>query len=180
MKKGIMFILLAFLLIGCTANKPSNLNNIDKENDTPVVEPEPIERKQQYSFGPIADLSRIDDSTKEHLQSYLDKLGDPIKDIITFNGISTFYDDDGYLYVDLFIRNGCSYSVFNINATLDIIEDGHVIASAPFVFTVRDFGELESNMSRPWTILYYPEDVKNINAKLTKVEIQVRDLQYEY
>lgn len=176
MRKVIIMLLLVFSLLGCTANNVSSPNNIEDINPAPEV----TIKKQQYSFGPMADLSMIDDSTKEGLQNYLDKLGDPSKDTITFNGIDYYYSEDGSLFIDLFVRNGHSYSVFNVNITLDIIQDGKVIASAPFTFTLGDFGELPANMSRPWTILYYPEDIKDKKTKLMKFDIKARDLQYEY
>lgn len=177
MRRVIILILLTFLLLGCTASKVSSPNESIEKNE-PVSEP--ILKKQQYSFGPMADLSKIDDKTKQELQDQLDRLGDPPKDRVTFNGISAFYDEDGSLVVDLFIRNGYSYPVFNLEATLDIIENGKIIASAPFSFILHDFGELPSNTSRPWTILYYPEDIKDKQSELIEYDIKVSNLQYEY
>ncbi|MFU0824818.1 SLAP domain-containing protein [Clostridium sp.] len=178
MKRAIMLILVTFLLVGCMTNKVSSSNEGIQNNNEPVSES--TLKKQQYSFGPMADLSRIDDATKQELQNHLDKLGDPPTNRITFNGISAFYNEDGSLLVDIFIRNGYSYSVFNLEATLDIIKDGKIIASAPFYFNVQEFGELPSNVSRPWTILYYPEDIKFKENQLSEFDINVNNLQYEY
>ena len=177
MKRVIILISLIFLLLGCTADKVNSPNE-SLEEVKPAVEH--VLKKQQYSFGPMADLSVIDEKTKQELQSKLNRLGDPVKDKIDFNEISAVYDEDGALFVDIFVRNGYSNPVFNIEATLDVVENGKVIASAPFKFTLDEFGELQEGTSRPWTIYYYPEDVKNRESKLKEYTIEVSNIQYEF
>lgn len=177
MKRAIILISLTFFLLGCTADKVSSPNN-DLKNNMAVENH--ISKQQHYSFGPIADVSKIDKKTKEELQNKLNSLGDPIRDKLTFYVLDCYYDEDGGLFVDVFIRNGYSYPVFNINATLDIINGDQLVATADFDFTSEEFGSLSENDSRPWTIYYYPEDIKNKETNLSQVEIHVSNLQYEF
>lgn len=187
MKKIIILIIslmyFVFLFIGCNPNDTSSSSK--KINNKPIVN-KPVVKNQKYNFGPMADLAKIDDETKMKLQNILNNLGESKKDSISFNIIGVSYNKDGSLIVDLFIRNGNSYSVFNIDSQLDVIKDGKSIASASFNFIKEDFGTLEANTSRPWTILYYPEDLKvkdtEIKDKelLGKIVLNGKKVQYEY
>lgn len=177
MRRVIILISLTFFLLGCTTDKVSSPNN-DLDNNS-VIE-KPVSKQQHYSFGPIADVSKIDQKTKEELQSKLNSLGDPIRDKLTFYVLDCYYDEDGGLFVDVFIRNGYTYPVFNISATLDIMKGSQIIATAAFDFASEEFGSLSENDSRPWTIYYYPEDIKNKEANLSQAEIHVSNLQYEF
>lgn len=176
MKRMLTLIIISFifLLTGCVAQKnPNSSNNSLKNNNVSQV-------NQKYSFGPVADLAKINDKKKEELQSVLNGLGDIPKDKILFNSINARFNQDGSLIVDLFVRNGHEESIFNIDVRLNLIEDGKVVASAPFSFTREEFGVLESKNSRPWTILYYPEDLKEKNIKIDSISIEGENIQYEY
>lgn len=179
----ISLIYFIFLLIGCNSNDTSSSSK--KIDNKPIIN-KPVVKNQKYSFGPMADLSKIDDETKKKLQNVLNNLGDSEKDAISFNPIGVYYNKDGSLIIDLFIRNGNSYSVFNIDSQLDVVKDGKIIASASFNFIKEDFGVLEPNTSRPWTILYYPEDLKVKDTEMKDVELSNKivlngkNIQYEY
>ncbi|ABK60488.1 SLAP domain-containing protein [Clostridium novyi] len=170
----LMLISFIFLFTGCGIQKNQNSsNNSLKDKNVPKV-------NQKYSFGPLADLAKINDKKKEELQNVLNNLGDISKDQVSFNPINARFNQDGSLIVDLFIRNGHEESIFNIDVRLNLIENGRVVASAPFSFTKEEFGVLESNNSRPWSILYYPEDLKEKNIKIDSISIEGENIQYEY
>lgn len=180
MKKLIILIILPILVMffGCSKNI-TNHSNKDKGNEAPVTD-DNTAKNQKYSFGPMADTSKIDDETKKYLQSFLNKLGDPAKDKITFEVMSTKYESDGSLVVDVFVRNGNPETVFNIDTTLQLIENNVVIATADFKFNLEDFGNLPKDISRPWTILYYPEDMKNKGIKIKNPIIKPTKCEYEF
>ncbi|KOA18314.1 hypothetical protein CLHOM_32110 [Clostridium homopropionicum DSM 5847] len=181
MKKLIILIILPILVLffGCSKNN-TNLSDKDKGNEAPVTDDNNIVKNQKYSFGPMADASKIDDETKRYLQDFLNKLGDPTKDKITFEVMRTKYESDGSLMVDIFIRNGNPETVFNIDTTLQLIENDVVIATADFKFTLEDFGKLPKDTSRPWTILYFPEDMKNKDIKIKNPIIKSTKCEYEF
>lgn len=170
----LMLILVVFLFTSCgIQNNQNSSNNSLKDKNVPKI-------NQKYSFGPLADLAKINDKKKEELQNLLNGLGNVSKDKVSFNPINARFNKDGSLIVDLFIRNGHEESIFNIDVRLNLIEDGRVVASAPFSFIREEFGVLEPNTSRPWSILYYPEDLKEKNIKIDKISIEGENIQYEY
>lgn len=196
--KKIAFLIIIMLLIsvGCdSANKDpeKNMNsssnnsvdnnvdnNVDNKDDKQKDNINTLEKNQKYSFGPIADLSKIDSATKAKLQDYLNKLGNPEKDTIGFKIIDGYFQEDGTLVLDLFIRNGYDYSIANIESDLEIVNEGKVIASANFELSEEEFGVLKSNESRPWTILFYPEDIVNTETEQKSFEIKARDILFEH
>lgn len=192
MKKMAFFIIIIMLIsVGCDSsnkdpekniNSLSNKNvdnkvnnNDDKDNNINTVE-----KNQKYSFGPIADLSKIDNETKVKLQECLNRLGNPEKDTMGFKIIDGYFDQDGALVLDLFIRNGYDYSIANIESDLEIVHEGKVVASANFNLSEEEFGVLKSNESRPWTILFYPEDIVSTEIDLKGLEIKARDILFEH
>jgi len=181
MKKLIVLIILPILLLffGCSKNN-TNPSDEDKGNEAPVTDENNTIKNQKYSFGPMADLSKIDNETQKYLQDFLNKLGDPPKDKITFEIMKTKYESDGSLIIDVFIRNGNQETVFNIDTTLQLVENDVVIAIADFNFTVEDLGKLPQDTSRPWTILYYPEDMKNKDIKINNPIIRCTKCEYEF
>ncbi|MCY6369779.1 SLAP domain-containing protein [Clostridium ganghwense] len=178
MEKIILSIMIFILLFsGCSfssINSPSNTEDMKKE-----TEQQEIIVNQKYSFGPAADLSIIDDKTKKELQEVLNKLGDVPKNTISFNGIEVRAQEDGAIVIDLFIRNGYSCEIYNIDSKLDIIVNEELVASGDFFFSKEEFGVLTSNMSRPWSIMYYPENIKNKEIKLENYIIK-STYQYEF
>lgn len=175
MKRGIAIIIsFMFFLTGCAIkNEVPSFNMALKDNERFI-------ENQKYSFGPMADLSKVDNETKSRLQQKLNNMGNVPKDELTFNPIKAYCNKDGSLVVDLFIRNGHKESIFNIDAKLKLVKSGRVIAEAPFNFIKDEFGVIDYNDSRPWTILYYPEDVRIKDVKLDGYTIEVENIQYEY
>lgn len=179
MKKVIILIILPiFLFLGCTTDNIEPSNKVT-DNKNVNVQQNNI-KNQKYSFGPMADLSKIDDQTKKELQVFLNKLGDVPKDKVTFNIMKAEFHEDGSLVIDLFVRNGHPYTIFDIDAKLEVIQEGKTVASANFNFVKEEFGELPANTSRPWSILYFPEDIKDKNINLDKITLKGVDYQYEY
>ncbi|KEI05573.1 SLAP domain-containing protein [Clostridium botulinum] len=175
MKRMVAFIIsFIFFLTGCAMHNKMDSSNTSLENK------EISKKNQKYSFGPIADLSKISDKKKIELQNSLNSFGDVPNNVVTFNPINAYYNDDGSLAIDLFVRNGHKEAIFNIDVNLKLIKDGKVIASAPFSFVKEEFGVIESNNSRPWTILYYPEDIHIKDVKLDSYVIEGENIQYEY
>ncbi len=180
--KRLIFILIIIwvLFIGCVANntdssnKDINNKNVSSEND------DISKTKQKYSFGPMADLSQINDETKQYLQELINKLGNTKENQIAFNIIDGVFEEDGALVVDLFIRNGYSYSIANISCDFKIIQNGNIIATANFELDEEHFGILSSKDSRPWSLLFFPEDVINKNLKLEGATIEATNIQLEY
>lgn len=175
MKRIMAFIIsFIFFLTGCAIHNKMDSSNTSSENK------KICKKNQKYSFGPTADLSKISNEKKIKLQNLLNNLGNVPNDMVTFNPINSYYNDDGSLTVNLFIRNGHKEAIFNIDVNLKLIKDGKVIASAPFSFIKEEFGVIESNDSRPWTILYYPEDIHIKDVKLDSYVIEGENIQYEY
>ncbi len=178
MKKIISLIAIFIILLsGCNSSAAKSYKDVDN------IKKEKKEQKvvvnQQYSFGPAADLSAIDDETKKEIQEFLNKLGDMPKDTISFNSMGIRYLEEGSIVIDLLIRNGYSYPIYNIDAKLDIAVNEEVVASGDFFFSKEEFGVLPPNMSRPWSIMYYPEDIKNKEIRLENYTIK-STYQYEF
>lgn len=179
MKKAIILIILSIILFSaCSKNNISSSNN--RDNEIQGIQDNKNIKNQKYSFGPMADLSMIDAETKKGLQEFLNNLGDVPKDTITFNIMKAELMEDGSIAVDLFVRNGHTYDVFNIDTRLELIENNKVVATAQFEFAKDEFGVLPKDNSRPWTILYYPEDVKDNNFQIKDVTIKVDKYEYEF
>lgn len=178
MKKIISLIAIFMILFsGCNSSVAKSYKDVDS------IKKEKKEQKvvvnQQYSFGPAADLSAIDDETKKEIQEFLNKLGDTPKDTISFNNMGIRYLEEGSIVIDLLIRNGYSYPIYNIEAKLDIAVNKEVVASGNFFFSKEEFGVLPPNMSRPWSIMYYQEDIKNKEIRLENYTIK-STYQYEF
>lgn len=163
MKRILSFVLLfCFLITGCTSVNSKN-NNSDKANkkEDKVIH-------QKYSFGPNTDSSSVSPEVKDKLQEHIDKLGDPEKDDIIFNGVSAKFQEDGSLELIVFIRNGYSYSVRDIEAKVDVKKNNEVVATANFILSKDVFGILEAKESRIWTLIYKPENVLKHEVNLTE------------
>lgn len=178
MKKIISLIAIFIILFsGCNSSVAKSYKDVD--NIKKEKKEQKIVVNQQYSFGPAADLSAIDDETKKEIQEFLNKLGDMPKDTISFNSMGIRYLEEGSIVIDLLIRNGYSYPIYNIDAKLDIAVNEEVVASGDFFFSKEEFGVLPPNMSRPWSIMYYPEDIKNKEIRLENYTIK-STYQYEF
>lgn len=181
--KRILFLLIIILLLsaGCTSNdinsSKENINN--SSTDIHKDDKNIIDNNQKYSFGPMADLSKISNDTKQQLQELLNELGDVESDQITFEIIDAGFQEDGGLILDLFIRNGYSYAITNIDCDIKIIKQDKIIASANFQLIEREFGVLPSNTSRPWSIMFFPEDILIENAELKDCTIKAENIQFE-
>ncbi|MCY6355450.1 SLAP domain-containing protein [Clostridium sp. ZS2-4] len=181
-----LIVIFIILFSGCNSSAAKSYkdgDNIKKQQKEQQEQKEQKEQKavinQQYSFGPAADLSVIDDETKKEIQEFLNKLGDVPKDTISFNSMGLRYLEEGEIVIDLLVRNGYSYSIFNLDVKLDIVVNEEVVASENFFFSKEDFGVLPPNMSRPWSIIYYPEEIKNDKIKLENYTIK-STYQYEF
>lgn len=178
MKKIISLIIIFIILFsGCNSSVAKSYKDVD--NIKKEQKEQKVVANQQYSFGPAADLSVIDDETKKEIQEFLNKLGDIPKDTISFNSMGIRYLEEGAIVIDLLIRNGYSYPIYNIDAKLDIVVNEEVVASGDFFFSKEDFGVLPANMSRPWSIIYYPEEIKNKEIELENYTIK-STYQYEF
>lgn len=178
MKKIISLIIIFIILFsGCSSSPAKSYN--DDNNIKKEQKEQKVIVNQQYSFGPAADLSVIDNETKKEIQEFLNKLGDMPKDAISFNSMELRYLEEGAIVIDLLVRNGKKYPIYNIDAKLDIAVNEEVVASGDFFFSKEDFGVLPPNMSRPWSIMYYPEDIKNKEIKLQNYTIK-STYQYEF
>lgn len=182
MKKIILLLIFILLLfIGCTSNNinSSNKNTTDSSTNPNGNKNLPV-NNQKYSFGPMADLSKIDGETKQQLQDLLNKLGDVEDDQITFHIIDAAFQEDGALILDLFIRNGYPYSIANISCDLQVLEQEDIIASANFELIESEFGVLPAKSSRPWSILFLPEDIVTKEVKSKNYTIKALDILFEH
>lgn len=171
MKKIISLIIIFIILFsGCNSSPAKSYN--DDDNIKKDQTEQKVVVNQQYSFGPAADLSVIDNETKKEIQEILNKLGDMPKDTISFNSMEIRYLEEGAIVIDLLIRNGYSYPIYNIDAKLDIAVNEEVVASGDFFFAKEEFGVLPPNMSRPWSIIYYREYIENKEIKLENYTIK--------
>lgn len=177
--KKIISLLTIFIVLfsGCSSSVAKSYK--DDDNIKKEQKEQQVVVNQQYSFGPAADLSVIDNETKKEIQEFLNTLGDMPKDTISFNSMELRYLEEGEIVIDLVIRNGYSYPIYNIDAKLDIAVNEEIVASGDFFFSEEDFGVLPPNMSRPWSIIYYPEDIKNKGIKLENYAIK-STYQYEF
>ena len=151
-----VLLIFCFIFVGCSS-KPISDNK---------------SQNQKYSFGPRVNENEVTKETKEKLQEYINKLGSPEEDNISFHGISAKFTDDGSLEVVMFVRNGYKKAVWDIKSDIQIKKDNNIIASANFMFTKEEFGVLEKNESRVWTIVYKPEFIKNSNVDLSEYVLE--------
>lgn len=170
MKKIIgVILIICFLITGCGKEqvKENNFKDGNKGEVASNVKSKDEDLKtQNFSFGPKVNQDEVSQETKNQLQGYLDKLGNPEKDNISFNGFSAKFRQDGALVLSVFIRNGYNYTVYNIDAKVDIKKNGEVIATATFKLSRDEFGELNAGESRVWNLVYEPAHILNKTADL--------------
>lgn len=169
MKKGIVLVIICFLLTAC-GRVNENKNDLQSDNNNRVINKESAVKDslvpQKYSFGPKVKEEEVSEETKKELQVHLNKLGNPEKDNISFNGFSAKFRQDGALVLSVFIRNGYSYTVGDIEAKVDLKKHNEVIASATFNLTEDEFGPLNPGESRVWNLVYEPQHILNKNVDL--------------
>ncbi|MEG0774446.1 SLAP domain-containing protein [Clostridium sp.] len=176
MKKMFWMILILALIVVVSGlayiknndiNKPSGTNEINEFNkgneNLPV---------QKFTFGPNINEAEVSEETKRELQEHINALGEVEKDNISFNGFSAKFREDGALVLSVFVRNGYSYSVYDIDAKVDIKKNGEVIASANFNLTEKDFGVLNAKESRVWNLVYENEHILNKNVELKEYVLE--------
>jgi len=171
MKKGIILIIICFLFTACgRANE--NKNNLQNDNKNSVINNESTVKDnlvpQKYTFGPKVKEEEVSEETKKELQTHLNKLGNPEKDNISFNGFSAKFRQDGALVLSVFIRNGYSYIVHDIEAKVDLKKHNEVIATATFNLTEDEFGSLNPGETRVWNLVYEPQHILNKNVDLNE------------
>lgn len=133
---------------------------------------------QEYSFGPNIDPTNIDKETKDFLQTRINELGNPQSGEVTINGFNAYYLDNS-LVVEVFIRNGTGYKIFNLQGPIKIKKNDEIIASGEFVFSEEEFGFLVTDMSRVWKLVFTEDSVNVKNADLSEYSIY-STLQYNY
>ncbi len=128
----------------------------------------------EFDLGPGVDMSTVDQESLDQLQQLVNGFGEPTAGQIDFNGVYATYQEDGTLYVEVFVRNGTEHTIYNIESELKVLDANgeEIIASAFFSFPESDFGTLAPGKSRFWTLTFGPEYVYNGSYDLQNYVIQ--------
>jgi SLAP domain-containing protein len=176
MKKMFWMILILALIVVVSGLSYIKSNNINKSSEANEINELNKENKdlpvQRFTFGPNTNEAEVSQETKSELQRYLNALGEVEKNNISFNGFSAKFREDGALVLSVFVRNGYSYSVYDIDAKVDIKKNGEVIASANFILTEKEFGVLNAKDSRVWNLVYENEHILNKNVELKEYVLE--------
>jgi SLAP domain-containing protein len=160
----VAILILVLVVSGIVYDKNSDVNKTNKNNIVNKEDNNPP--MQKFTFGPKVSETEVSEETKNELQKYINELGEPKKDNISFDGFSAKFKEDDALILSVFVRNGYDYSVYNLDVKVDIKNNGEVIASANFKLTEEEFGILNGKESRVWNLVYEPEHVLKKDTEL--------------
>lgn len=128
----------------------------------------------KYSFTPTANLSLITKEDKKSFQKIVNTLGEIEKNKLELAGFDKPYYWDNMFYIPVVIRNGYDFDIYDISSRVYFKVNNEVIGKGSFKFSCEEFGVLQSNMSRVYTLAFPLPNLKEI------IEFKdIEDLTYE-